>query len=56
MTVSEHTPDRKEKIEYPKGYKTGDNNDNKTLSGIKFRIITPEEREKLRIHIYDYLL
>lgn len=50
------TPNKKGKVEDTKWYKNEQINSENTRYVIKFTPITPEEREILRIPVYNYLL
>ena len=56
MTPQKEIQHRKSYVQDTKGYKNEQNNDENTRYVIKFTPITPEERERLRISVYDYLL
>lgn len=56
MTPPKATPNKEDNTIYPIGYKTNAKQHNYTSSGIKFRHITPQDREKLRIPVYNYIL
>lgn len=56
MTLLKETQGRNGKVEDTKVYENEQNNAENTRYVIKFTPITPEERERLRIQVYDYLL